>query len=67
MLRKAKQFQDWRRECEVVHREMDRLILAGRPQSQGEQQVRQVQFAALIERRDAAARNFLCIFAPAKK
>jgi hypothetical protein len=38
---------------------MDRLITAGRPQSPGERQVRQLQFTALIERRDAAARNLL--------
>jgi hypothetical protein len=52
-------FQDWRRECEAVQKEMDRLITAGRPQSQEERQVRQLQFTALIERRDAAARNLL--------
>jgi hypothetical protein len=52
-------FQDWRRECEAVQREMDRLITAGRPQSPEERQVRQLQFTALIERRDAAARNLL--------
>ncbi len=52
-------FQEWRRECEAVQAEMDRLISAGRPQSPGERQVRQLQFAALIERRDAAARNLL--------
>ena len=48
-------FQDWRRECEAVQKEMDRLIAAGRPQSPEERQVRQLQFSALIERRDAAA------------
>jgi len=52
-------FQDWRRECEAVQKEMDRLITAGRPQSPEERQVRQLQFSALIERRDAAARNLL--------
>jgi hypothetical protein len=52
-------FQDWRRECEAVQKEMDRLISAGRPQSPEERQVRQLQFSALIERRDAAARNLL--------
>jgi|SRR5271166_1861968 len=55
------QFQIWRRECEAVHKEMDRLIKSGRPQSREEQQVRQLQFTALIERRDAAARNLLRI------
>jgi hypothetical protein len=52
-------YQEWRRECEAVQKEMDRLITAGRPQSPGERQVRQLQFTALIERRDAAARNLL--------
>jgi hypothetical protein len=52
-------FQDWRRECEAVQKEMDRLITAGRPHSPEERQVRQLQFTALIERRDAAARNLL--------
>ena len=52
-------FQEWRRECEAVQQEMDRLIAAGRPHSPGERQVRQLQFAAFIERRDAAARNLL--------
>ena len=52
-------FQDWRRECEAVQKEMDRLITAGRPQTPAERQVRQLQFTALIERRDAAARNLL--------
>ena len=53
------EFETWRRECEAVHNEMDRLLLAGRPQSPEERQVRQLQFTALIERRDAAARNLL--------
>jgi hypothetical protein len=52
-------FQDWRRECETVQKEMDRLITAGRPQSAEERLVRQLQFTALIERRDAAARQLL--------
>jgi hypothetical protein len=52
-------FQEWRQECEAVQKEMDRLIAAGRPQSAEERQVRQLQFTALIERRDAAARNLL--------
>jgi hypothetical protein len=53
------EFETWRRECEAVHKEMDRLLLAGRPQSPEERQVRQLQFTALIERRDAAARDLL--------
>jgi hypothetical protein len=52
-------FQSWKRECEEIEREMDRLITAGRPDTAEERQVRQLQFTALIERRDAAARNLL--------
>jgi hypothetical protein len=52
-------FQDWRQECEAVQKEMDRLIMAGRPQTAEERQVRQLQFTALIERRDAAARHLI--------
>jgi hypothetical protein len=52
-------FQDWRREREAVEKEMDRLVAAGRPNSPEERQVRQLQFTALIARRDAAARNLL--------
>jgi hypothetical protein len=52
-------FQNWKRECEEIEREMDRLITAGRPGSAEERQVRQLQFAALIERRDAASRSLL--------
>jgi len=53
------EFEAWRAECKAVHKEMDRLLLAGRPQSPEERQVRQLQFIALVERRDAAARNLL--------
>jgi hypothetical protein len=52
-------FQNWKRECEEIEKEMDRLITAGRPDSAEERQVRQLQFTALIERRDAAARSLL--------
>jgi hypothetical protein len=52
-------FQDWRREREAVEQEMDRLITAGLPGSVEEGQVRRTQFAALVERREAAARNLL--------
>jgi hypothetical protein len=52
-------FYEWRKECEAVQKEMDRLIKSGRPHSPEERQVRQLQFTALIERRDAAARNLL--------
>ena len=53
------EFEAWRAECKAVHKEMDRLLLTGRPQSSEERQIRQLQFAALIERRDAAARSLL--------
>jgi len=52
-------FQEWRREREEIEKEMNRLIAAGRPSTAEERQVRQLQFTALIERRDAAARNLL--------
>jgi hypothetical protein len=52
-------YQDWKRECAEIEREMNRLIAAGRPATVEERQVRQLQFTALIERRDAAARNLL--------
>ena len=38
---------------------MDRLTTAGRPDSAEEHQVRQIQFTALIERRDGAVRSLL--------
>jgi hypothetical protein len=49
----------WRTECEAIHLEMERLILSAWPRSQEENQVRKIQFAALIERRNEAARHFL--------
>jgi hypothetical protein len=60
-------FQDWRRECEAVQKEMDRLITSGRPQSAEERLVRQLQFTALIERRDAAAKQLLSAAPPPEK
>jgi hypothetical protein len=56
-------FAEWRRECEAIEREMNRLISAGRPSSEDERQVRKLQFASLIERREAAARKLM----PARK
>jgi hypothetical protein len=52
-------FQDWTRERAEIEKEMDRLIAAGRPSTAEERKVRQLQFSALIERRDTAARNLL--------
>jgi len=52
-------FRDWKSECEAVEEEMDRLITAGRPASGDQRQVRKIQFEALIERRETAARKLL--------
>jgi hypothetical protein len=52
-------FEKWRDECESVHQEMDRLLAAGRSQTAEARQVRQMQFMALVERRNEAARNLL--------
>jgi hypothetical protein len=51
--------ESWRAECEVINQEMERLILSAWPRSQEENQVRKVQIAALIERRNESARRFL--------
>ena len=50
---------DWRNESDTIHNEMDRLLASGWLTTAEERQVRKVQFMALIERRDIAARNFL--------
>jgi hypothetical protein len=52
-------FQNWRREREAIEREMDHLITEGVPASIEERQVRRTRFVALIERREAAARELL--------
>jgi hypothetical protein len=52
-------FQNWRREREAIEREMDHLITEGMPVSIEERQVRRTRFVALIERREAAARELL--------
>jgi hypothetical protein len=52
-------FHNWRRELEAVEQEMNSLIAQGLPASTEERQVRRTRFAALIERREAAARNLL--------
>jgi hypothetical protein len=49
----------WRSECEAINQEMDRLILSDWPRSHEENQVRKIQFIALIERRNEASRHFL--------
>ena len=50
---------DWRSEVEAIHREMDDLFNARWLETAAERQVRQVQYLALIQRRDAAARRLL--------
>jgi len=52
-------FHNWRRELESVEQEMNSLMAEGVPASSEERQVRRTRFAALIERREAAARNLL--------
>ena len=52
-------FKTWKRECEAIHNQMDCLLKAGWPETAADRQVRKLQFMALIERRDAAARNLL--------
>jgi hypothetical protein len=56
---KSNSSEIWRAECEAIHQEMERLVLSPWPRSQEENQVRKVQFAALVERRNDAARHFL--------
>ena len=52
-------FQHWQRERDAVEAQMNALFTAGLPALREERQVRQIQFQALIERREAAARNLL--------
>jgi hypothetical protein len=52
-------FQEWRRECELIDREMAQIAGAPLSLSEDERQVRKFQLASLIERRSAAARKFL--------
>jgi hypothetical protein len=52
-------FEEWRRECETVDREMGRILGTRPSASEDERRVRRFQFASLVERRDAAARKLL--------
>jgi hypothetical protein len=52
-------FIDWRKECEAIHAEMDQVLRSAWLSTRDERQVRRLQYLALIERRDAAARKFL--------
>ena len=51
--------RDWRQECDAVEHEMDRLIRSPVPGSAEERQVRRIQFVALVERREDAARKLI--------
>jgi hypothetical protein len=55
----AEAFLNWRRELEAIEQEMDRLITQGLPDSNEQRQVRRTRFAALVGRREAAARHLL--------
>ena len=52
-------FLDWKRERVAIEREMDVLLKAAPRATLEDRRVRQIQFAALIERRNAAMRNLL--------
>jgi hypothetical protein len=52
-------FQHWVLERSSVETQMDEILAAGVPGSMEERQTRRMQFLALIERRDVAARLLL--------
>ena len=52
-------FQEWRREYELIDKELAQIAGAPLTLSEDERQVQKFQFASLIERRSAAARKFL--------
>ena len=52
-------FQYWQRERDAVETEMNELLTAGLPASSEDRQIRHIQFQALVERREAAARSLL--------
>jgi hypothetical protein len=52
-------FLAWRSECQVIDHLMESLILSDWPRTQEDNQVRKLQFMALVQRRDEAARRFL--------
>lgn len=60
-LREALQqdFEAWRHECDVVEKEMNRLISSVSSGTKEDRDNRRAQFQALIERREAAARKIL--------
>src|SRR6266545_2974359 len=52
-------FEGWKRERDAIEHEMKLFLAEGRRASVEDRQARQVQFAALIERRNIAMRNLL--------
>jgi hypothetical protein len=51
--------ENWRLERVAIEQEMKQLLLAGPQATLADRRVRQIQFAALIERRNAAMRHLL--------
>ena len=54
----------WKRECDFINQELERLILSDWPRSQEENQIRKIQFMALVERRNEAAQRYLAEVTP---
>jgi hypothetical protein len=52
-------FIAWKEERDAIHKEMDRLLTGCWLETVEERQVRKIQFMALVERRNDAARKFL--------
>jgi len=52
-------FKSWRQESDAIEQEMDRLIKSPLSASAEERRIRRIQFAALLERREDAARNLI--------
>lgn len=52
-------YEHWMIERSSVETQMDEILAAGVPPSMEERQARRMQFLALIERRDVAARLLL--------
>src|SRR6185369_9145654 len=57
-------FQDWKHERDAIEREMKLFLAADRCASPQDRGLRQIQFAALIERRNAAVRHLLSAALP---
>ena len=52
-------FLVWKRRCEEIEQEMNRLLMQGIPKTEADRQVRDVLFRSVIEKREAAARDLL--------